>query len=68
LEHLKKKLGIPSEKFLIDIEDSGNTVSSTITILIAKKGNQDINFLKIKLLCLSGLVWATPGGAVILKM
>ena len=68
LEHLKKKLGIPSEKFLIDIEDSGNTVSSTIPILIANKRNQDINFFKNKTVMLVGFGVGYSWGAVILKM
>lgn len=35
LEHLRKKLKIPVEKFVIALEDSGNTVSSTIPIALA---------------------------------
>jgi 3-oxoacyl-[acyl-carrier-protein] synthase III len=34
LDHIQKKLNIPTEKFMIDMEDCGNTVSSTIPILI----------------------------------
>lgn len=34
LEHLRKKLGIPSEKFFVHLEDCGNTVSSTIPIAL----------------------------------
>jgi 3-oxoacyl-[acyl-carrier-protein] synthase-3 len=39
LEHLRDKLKIPSEKFWIDLENYGNTVSSTIPIALenAKK-------------------------------
>ncbi len=45
LEHLRKKMGIPEEKFYYFMEDCGNTVSSTIPIalhhaLIEKKLNQ----------------------------
>lgn len=36
LEHLRKKLGVPSEKFFVSLEDSGNTVSSTIPIALAE--------------------------------
>lgn len=34
LNHLKKKIGIPDEKFYISMENSGNTVSSTIPIAL----------------------------------
>jgi 3-oxoacyl-[acyl-carrier-protein] synthase III len=50
LETLRKKLRIPSEKFILDIEKYGNTVSSSIPIAIfnafksgrIKKGNKII--------------------------
>lgn len=35
LEHLRKKLKIPAEKFVMALKDSGNTVSSTIPIALA---------------------------------
>jgi len=34
LEHLRKKLSIPKEKFHVFLEDVGNTVSSTIPIVL----------------------------------
>lgn len=34
LEQLKRKLGIPSEKFALHLEDTGNTVSSTIPMAL----------------------------------
>ncbi len=34
LEHLRKKMGIPEEKFYYYMEDCGNTVSSTIPIAL----------------------------------
>jgi 3-oxoacyl-[acyl-carrier-protein] synthase-3 len=34
LDHLRRKLGIPAEKFVIAMEDVGNTVSSTIPIAL----------------------------------
>lgn len=37
LEYLRKKITIPKEKFLIDMEDYGNTVSSTIPIVLRNK-------------------------------
>lgn len=36
LGHLRKKLGIDEEKFFISMENSGNTVSSTIPIALAE--------------------------------
>jgi 3-oxoacyl-[acyl-carrier-protein] synthase III len=36
LEHLRKKLGIPPEKFVLEIADGGNTVSSTIPIALKR--------------------------------
>ncbi len=39
LEHLRKKIGIPREKFIVDMENFGNTVSSTIPIVLANKIN-----------------------------
>lgn len=35
LEHLRKKLGVPAEKFFVALSESGNTVSSTIPIALA---------------------------------
>lgn len=35
LEHLRKKLGVPEEKFYVSLSESGNTVSSTIPIALA---------------------------------
>ena len=34
LEHLRKRLKIPEEKFVIAMGDSGNTASSTIPIAL----------------------------------
>lgn len=34
LNHLRKKIGIPTEKFVIEMENYGNTVSSTIPIVL----------------------------------
>ncbi|WP_227013550.1 3-oxoacyl-ACP synthase III family protein [Paenibacillus psychroresistens] len=43
LEHLRKKLKIESEKFSIQMEDCGNTVSSTIPIALKREwANQRI--------------------------
>lgn len=34
LEHLRQKIGIPSEKFFVDIAETGNTVSASIPIAL----------------------------------
>lgn len=36
LEHLRDKIELPSERFLIDMENCGNTVSSTIPIALSE--------------------------------
>lgn len=36
LKHLQKKIGIPDEKFLLNMADTGNTVSATIPIVLEK--------------------------------
>ncbi|MBQ7516473.1 MAG: ketoacyl-ACP synthase III [Schwartzia sp.] len=36
LEHLRKKLKIPPEKFCLDLADTGNTVSASIPIALAR--------------------------------
>ncbi|MFC4222728.1 3-oxoacyl-ACP synthase III family protein [Lysinibacter cavernae] len=36
LEHLRKKMDIPVEKFVIELSESGNTVSSTIPIALSR--------------------------------
>lgn len=50
LNHLRKKIGIPEEKFLIDMEETGNTVSSSIPIVIAKNYERFKNSKRV-LLC-----------------
>jgi 3-oxoacyl-[acyl-carrier-protein] synthase-3 len=37
LEHLRKKTGIPPEKFVIDMHDFGNTSSASIPLAICNK-------------------------------
>jgi 3-oxoacyl-[acyl-carrier-protein] synthase III len=37
LEELRKRCGIPHEKFVIDMEEFGNTVSATIPIALSRK-------------------------------
>ena len=37
LGHLRTKIGIPADRFVIDLADTGNTVSSTIPIALARE-------------------------------
>lgn len=50
LNHLKKKIGIPDEKFFLFLEHCGNTVSSTVPIALSEavrqgKTAKDMNVL-----------------------
>ncbi|WDF62901.1 ketoacyl-ACP synthase III [Flavobacterium sp. KACC 22763] len=48
LEYLRKKINIPKDKFIIDMENYGNTVSSTIPIVLKnkiKESTYENNFL-----------------------
>ncbi len=42
LEHLRKKLKIPAEKFVTDMADIGNTVSASIPIAIKRAEDRGI--------------------------
>jgi 3-oxoacyl-[acyl-carrier-protein] synthase III len=42
LEHLRRKLGIPAEKFVYALRDCGNTVSSTIPIALARAEREGV--------------------------
>lgn len=50
LNHLRKKIGIKEEKFIIDMTETGNTVSSSIPIILAKYQEQ-VNKAKRIILC-----------------
>jgi 3-oxoacyl-[acyl-carrier-protein] synthase-3 len=63
LNHLRKKIGIPDEKFLIDMEDTGNTVSSSIPIVISKHFER---FEKSKRILLCGFGVGYSWGACII--
>jgi 3-oxoacyl-[acyl-carrier-protein] synthase-3 len=67
LEHLRKKIQIPEDKFLIDLENYGNTVSSTIPIVISNKLNIDKGFLNNKKIMLVGFGVGYSWGAVVIK-
>jgi len=61
LEHLRKKIGIPKDKFYLSIEDCGNTVSSTIPIAMedALRQNKIKSGDKLMLVGFGvGLTWA----------
>lgn len=40
LDHLRMKLGIPHKKFVVDMTDCGNTVSSTIPIALRRAADE----------------------------
>lgn len=42
LQHLQKKTGIPDEKFLVNMADTGNTVSATIPIVLKKYQHENL--------------------------
>ena len=42
IDFLRKKLGIPEEKFFMDMADTGNTVSATIPIGLKKALDQNL--------------------------
>lgn len=49
LKHLRKKIGIPEEHFLMHMQDCGNTVSSTLPIVLKEHKNSFKNGQKILL-------------------
>lgn len=61
LEHLRKKLNIPEEKFIVEMALSGNTVSSTIPIAIREHALKGIHSHQRKALLVGfgiGYSWA----------
>lgn len=65
LNHLRKSLGIPEEKFFISLENTGNTVSSTIPIALSAALEQGVLHPKMKVLVLGFGVGLSWGGAVV---
>jgi 3-oxoacyl-[acyl-carrier-protein] synthase-3 len=63
LNHLRKKINIPKNKFIIDMESSGNTVSSTIPIVLE---NSEINFSG-KTILLAGFGVGLSWSAVVIR-
>jgi 3-oxoacyl-[acyl-carrier-protein] synthase III len=67
LEFLRKKMKIPQEKFIITIEDTGNTVSSSIPL--AMKNCMDRNvFKKGNTILVAGFGIGYSWGGTILKL
>lgn len=63
LESLRKKIGVPKNKFLYEIENYGNTVSSTIPIVIH---HHNVQFLPDNRVILAGFGVGLSMAAVIL--
>jgi 3-oxoacyl-[acyl-carrier-protein] synthase-3 len=64
LDYLRKKINIPKDKFLIDMEDYGNTVSSTIPI--ALKNRIDSGVSKDSKILLAGFGVGYSWGALVI--
>ncbi len=65
LEHLRKKLGIPSEKFFISIDESGNTVSSTIPIALSDAETSGVLARGMRVMLVGFGVGLSWGGLVV---
>ena len=65
LDHLRKKLQIPAEKFALSLEMTGNTVSSTIPIVLEAYQNR-IEFCHAKKIMLVGFGVGYSWGGVII--
>lgn len=65
LEHLRKKLGVPSEKFFVALEGFGNTVSSTIPIALAEAERQGVLRTGMRVMLLGFGVGLSWGGLVV---
>lgn len=59
LEHLRKKAKIPEDKFLIDMEEFGNTSSASIPLAITHKLGERLAAGRLKvLMCGFGVGWS----------
>ena len=65
LEHLRKKLGIPAEKFFISIAESANTVSSTIPIALSEAEKDGVLTRGMRVMLLGFGVGLSWGGLVV---
>ncbi|WP_404431831.1 ketoacyl-ACP synthase III [Microbacterium lacus] len=64
LEHLRKKLGVPAEKFFVALADFGNTVSSTIPIALTEAERQGVLKPGMRVMLLGFGVGLSWGGFV----
>lgn len=64
LEHLRRKIGVPQERFFISMADSGNTVSSTIPIALTEAVRQRQLRPGMRVMLLGFGVGLSWGGAV----
>jgi 3-oxoacyl-[acyl-carrier-protein] synthase-3 len=67
LNHLRDKLNIPKSKFIIDMKFSGNTVSSTIPIVLSNKLQKNPLFFKNKKVLLVGFGVGYSWGATVIN-
>lgn len=65
LEHLRKRLDVPREKFFISLENSGNTVSSTIPIAMAEAVSVGVLRPGMRLMLLGFGVGLSWGGLIV---
>jgi 3-oxoacyl-[acyl-carrier-protein] synthase-3 len=65
LEHLRKKLGIDTERFFVSIAESGNTVSSTIPIALTEAERQGVLKTGMKVMLLGFGVGLSWGGLIV---
>lgn len=64
LDHLRKKLGVPTEKFFVALADFGNTVSSTIPIALTEAERQGALTPGMRVMLLGFGVGLSWGGLV----
>lgn len=64
LDHLRRKLGVPTEKFFVALEESGNTVSSTIPIALAEAERAGVLQSGMRVMLLGFGVGLSWGGLV----
>ena len=60
MQHLAKKMGIPKEKLVENLENYGNTSGSTIPLAITSKLSEQLRSLPMRLVLLgfgAGLSW-----------
>lgn len=59
LEHLRKKAGLPAERFVIDMEEYGNTSSASIPLAMCSALGEDLARRSARVLCAGfGVGWS----------